>query len=251
MNEVLTIHPTYKCNLACSFCHQSRKYNDDILNIEILESILSNIKKPDIIYLMGGEISILPDKYISKLLTIVESFKVPIYIQTNLQIINSLLIKHNIIVSFDFENRPSYNITIQNMAMLDKFDITTIVSKNLINTTINKIENFYVTLNNLNTIKFLPYIHINGVNDSEQIITADEFAYFIEKIGLNKKLKIAKPYDKSNDVIITPNGNIVYSSCVTSLKSDCNNCDINWCDIKNIVFQSDAKNCKYKKLIWK
>lgn len=253
MKKVLTIHPTYYCNFDCFFCHQKDYEKESFLSIEKLKEILPKIPKDlSMIYLMGGEVSVLPDKYLTELLALLDDFKVPIYIQTNLFKVNPILLKHNLVVSYDFESRPRYETVLKNIMLLDvPYSITTVANRSLLNQGAKNLVHFYSMLHNLQGVKFLPY-KVEDLNDKE-FITVNEFADFInEMVALKPTFRISQldsDCERSEDIIITPTGQLESDSCIPHPKSKCLQCDLfHKCDIRSLGVQLEDE-CRYKQFL--
>lgn len=102
----ISINPTYKCNLNCPFCYL--KHNSKIMDLDKLETKLTEISlKYDIdsIDLYGGEICLLPDDYLMKLILICKKYVDIIGVITNYTIDKKWLFDRNDIdlsVSWDY-----------------------------------------------------------------------------------------------------------------------------------------------------
>lgn len=258
MNYTLTIHPTYICNFACDFCHQN-EYGDsrDYLDLDLLGQVLSTIDKPiNRICLMGGEVSVLPDKYLIRLLDMVETYNVPIGTQTNLFKINPLLLKHDITVSYDFDARPQYEKVFQNMLMLEKpYDITTVISRKVFRKDINELFAFYSSLRNLRLLKLLPQkATFKGDPNSP---TVEEFTSFIKTfIKLNPSFEVSQKdasFSEDKDLIIAPDGTLHtdrWHGTQIVETSVCYTCSFrDKCDIKGLISPDSEETCDYKKFL--
>lgn len=251
--KVLTVHPTYYCNFDCFFCHQKNHEKESFLSIEKLKEVLPNVPKDlTMIYLMGGEVSVLPDKYLTELLALLEEFNLPIHIQTNLFKVNPILLKYKLVVSYDFESRPRHDTVLKNIMLLEvPYSITTVANRSLLNKGAKNLVYFYSMLGNLQGVKFLPY-KVEDLNDKE-FITVNEFADFIsEMLALKPKFRISQidsDSERGEDIIITPTGQIEPDSCVPHPKSKCLQCDMfEKCDIRSLGVQLED-DCRYKQFL--
>lgn len=254
--EVIIV-PTFKCNFDCSYCSQKfDKNNTTIMDLDKLEAELKKIKITSIC-LLGGELSILPKEYLDKLLNIVEQHNVSIDVFTNLYNIVPRFQKYNLYVSFDFHLRQYYNVVFSNMMLLDKFSISTTVTKSLLNMDTNKIVNFYNSFENLNRVIFNHY-HTNKHNRIEST-TNEEYVDFIIRIKKsNPKFTIENLLKKQNPTL----GKIVLDPDFSGLSQyakledrssidllDCINCDfICNCTIKYSMPQNNNNKCIVRKL---
>lgn len=106
MKIQISINPTYKCNMNCSFCYL--KHTPKVLDLEKLENKLKDISlKYDIdsIDLYGGEICLLPDDYLLKLILLCKKYVDIIGVITNYTIDKKWLFDRNDIdlsVSWDY-----------------------------------------------------------------------------------------------------------------------------------------------------
>lgn len=106
MNHI-SICPTYKCNLSCSFCYQKGFNKNSLLNLDILDEKLKSLCKPFTdIEIYGGEISILPDNYLIEIFDICKKYSSKISTVTNFVHINPILFDYPISTSIDFDYRP-------------------------------------------------------------------------------------------------------------------------------------------------
>lgn len=258
----LHIFPTYQCNFTCKFCYQEEYKNTAILDICKLESTINKIKTDkncdfSMVTLMGGELSTLPDDYIEKLMTIIESLGVPIQIFTNLYEIKPRLLKHSVFVSWDFDDRDHYDSVYKNMLLINrKFDISTVVSSKLLNKKIDDIVAFYSSISNLDRVYFSffkPTIY-----NTEMSTTFDQYVDFIEKIkNSNANFKIyqtTKPILSDKRFLrIDPYLNVkqdIDFGIEEIISSDCNNCDsLKYCEYYQLVKSNNFKSCRYRAIL--
>lgn len=129
----MNIYPSYKCNISCSFCGIHKLKGKTIDLNWIYEQLLEHPILRSNINILGGEPSILPERYQEDLINIcIElSGEKPYYI-TNLYKISPFLRKCKPIISYDF-NLREYNC-LNNILTLDfPFAISTILTSYLVN----------------------------------------------------------------------------------------------------------------------
>jgi MoaA/NifB/PqqE/SkfB family radical SAM enzyme len=83
----LTICPTYNCNLNCNFCYLTNLDKKQLLDLNKLNNQLNEISKfyyINEIDVYGGEITILPNRYINELFDICFKYVKEVNIVTNL-----------------------------------------------------------------------------------------------------------------------------------------------------------------------
>ena len=156
----LSLNASYKCNFSCNFCYLSKEQLRDKQKITLieLEKILEQInsyKKISSIDLYGGEIGILPIKYLLQLDKILQKYVNSINIITNLSIINPYFLFDNISLSVSYDSifRQNNDKVFENIKLVNKdISILTLAIPEILN--INIVD-FINKLNSSSNIKSL------------------------------------------------------------------------------------------------
>lgn len=85
----ISINPTYNCNFSCQFCYLKGLNKETFLDLNILKNQLKDLSlnyNIQYIDIYGGEIFLLDDQYLKKLIHIIKQYVKKIYIVTNLSI---------------------------------------------------------------------------------------------------------------------------------------------------------------------
>lgn len=127
MELAISINPTYKCNLNCNFCYLKELHNDCLMNLNILNEQLkyiSQFHKIKYIDLFGGEITLLDEQYIFKLIQICEYYTKNISLMSNFIKLPKWIYKLNypIGTSWDYKFRQGNEIILNN---IDNFYLKT------------------------------------------------------------------------------------------------------------------------------
>lgn len=261
----LHLFPTYQCNFTCKFCYQEEYKSVARMDLDKLPAILDGIKRDKDcdfarVTLMGGELSTLPDDYIEKLMTIVESLNVPIQVFTNLYKPKKRLMTHSVFVSWDFDAREQHNTIYQNMLLMDRdFDTSTVVSKKIINKPIEEIVAFYSSISNLKRayfsfFKLTPYNVGMGT-------TFDEYLDFIERLQAAPKdfvvYQLSRPLLSDKfflrvDPYLNVEQSVKFGDKEKLLTSGCRSCDqLPYCEYYTLVKSTDSSTCRYRKILEK
>ena len=124
MKVAISVNPTYKCNLNCDFCYLKNSHNSNLMDLNKLDEQLSYIyNKYDIKYieLYGGEITILEEDYLTKLMNICEKYSDNVEIVTNFVKPNNWLYKlfsnkdYRLGTSWDYKFRPQGDLILKNI----------------------------------------------------------------------------------------------------------------------------------------
>ena len=115
----ISINPTYACNLDCSFCYLKDLHDKTIMDLDLLEKQLEDISQIyEFVYidLYGGEITILPEDYINRLISIIEKYTSEISLVTNLIKVPEWLYrcKYQFCASWDYIYRPKHELVLKN-----------------------------------------------------------------------------------------------------------------------------------------
>lgn len=152
----LFIIPSYVCNFNCDFCSQkTRKSNKRKIDLPKLEEALDKIYSENgfsHITLLGGEVSVLPDKYLTELMRILDKYDCDLGVQTNLFRLNPILSKYKMGVSWDPTKRQSVDRVFQNILSLEAFTLDTIVTPEVIKEGPERLVRFYESLTNLKSV---------------------------------------------------------------------------------------------------
>lgn len=250
--EIIII-PSFKCNFNCSYCIQiPDKTNTKLMNLDRLKTELDKYIF-DEITLLGGELSILPEDYLNKLLDLLETYNKPIYIFTNLYNIIPRFEQHKLFVSWDFELRMHVDRVLNNMFLLSDFSISTTVTKTLLRKDIKEVVQFYENFKNLRVVEFNAY-HLNEKNHKEATST-EEYAGFLKAIKLAKPNFVVENFKRKKNnpfgdkLVLDPD--FSQTSFTSSLEDrsikeikDCINCDVaDYCSSKYSTAQDDYTKC--------
>ena len=224
---ILSINPTYYCNFRCDFCYLTEQQLSDrkLLSLNVLEKRIQEVLQYDVVDMVdlyGGEIGLLPEKYVNDLCDLLRHYEIDdINIITNLSMVNDVIRNPDlyITVSYDFDCREQHERVWNNMFQLDKqFSILILASKDLIKKDVDEMIMQLNLLKNLNSVEIKPY-STNQANAHN--VTHRDFELFVQKwieSGIDKnfqfvnELNIQKSLSKernafSNDhVYITPEG---------------------------------------------
>lgn len=126
-NIELSINPTYACNLNCDFCYL--KHSPEILDLAVLEDKLNDISTKwtiTVIELYGGELCLLDDLYLLKLLMLCKKYTTNISVTTNFTIDKPWLFSRKDIqlnVSWDYKYRPNGDIVFEKLKQFNNIGI--------------------------------------------------------------------------------------------------------------------------------
>jgi len=113
--HVISLFPSYSCNLKCPYCYIPSFGDEHVLELEIIDKVLSEARKAldlESLDIVGGEPLLLPIQYLSRILRYAEKFRVGI--STNLTVRDSLKIEllkyvHIIQISMHLFRFSDYN----------------------------------------------------------------------------------------------------------------------------------------------
>ena len=181
----VSINPTYFCNFNCDFCYLSKEQLRDRTKathgqiMRRLEEIDVPISHVD---LYGGEIGLLPDEYLNKLIDDIKAeYNPTISIITNLSAVREVFLIDDIelSVSYDFDAREKQQIVLTNMMMLTRpFSVLTLASEKVINTDVDFMISTFNTLTNLKCVEIKPF---SSTTHRDQRVTDLEFEEFIKE----------------------------------------------------------------------
>lgn len=189
----LFIIPSYVCNFNCTFCSQkTRKDNRRKIDLEKLEEAIEKVDKENgisYITLLGGEVSVLPDKYLDQLMNIIDKYNVDLGIQTNLYKLNPRLLKYNLTISWDPTKRQSVDRVFQNILTLEKFTLDTIVTQEVIDEGAQSLVQFYESLANLKAVGLNFYMTSYIAKNAD----VQKYVDFLREVkALNPKFPVAQ-----------------------------------------------------------
>lgn len=181
----VSINPTYMCNFNCDFCYLSKEQLNDRKTATLgvimkrLEEIEESITHVD---LYGGEIGLLPDEYLNKLIDDIKAeYNCSISIITNLSAIRDVFLRPDIdlSVSYDFDAREKEQTVFTNMLKLErKFSVLTLASEKVISNDVSYMISALNSLTNLIAVEIKPF---SSTTHRQQKVTDIEFEEFIKK----------------------------------------------------------------------
>ena len=188
---VLSINPTYYCNLRCSFCYLTPEQLGDKrrLDLEDLEARIDEVQTAGYVIthvdLYGGEVSLLPPEYVHEIKTLLYSRGITdIVLNSNLTAVNEITLDESfeLSVSYDFKAREMHERVFANMLSLPRwFDVLILASRELIdNVSVDEIVQHFNLLNNVRAVEVKPYSE-NQANS--QGVRFDEFEELVYQIA--------------------------------------------------------------------
>lgn len=225
MSFTVSINPTYFCNFNCDFCYLSETQLKDrkVASLADISQRLTEVEeKITHIDLYGGELGLLPDSYLNKLIDLCKQWTDSICIITNLSAIRPVFLREDIqlSVSYDFDAREKEQIVFNNMLKLQKpFSVLILASEKVIQNDVNFMISALNSLGNLQAVEIKPF---SSTTHRKQKVSDIEYEQFIMKwidspieknwqfINQDKiELCLEGEYNAFSDdhVYITPNGN--------------------------------------------
>ena len=177
----MNIFPSFACNFQCKFCHISKMDKGELLDLDWLESNLKDMPVPKKIGILGGEPSILPDEYLSRLISLCyqKNGKAP-QMYTNLYKISPFINDVELMVSYDPGSRQARRQVFQNMLLLQKpFTVSTIVTKAVVEAGVDKLLQMVRRVKNIKQIHLSSYAAFSDCEDLRP--TPEELATFCEE----------------------------------------------------------------------
>lgn len=264
----MLVQPLYDCNLACDFCCMP-KQNSSRLDLNFLERVLTSIDFPiKEIIITGGEPSLLPNSYQTRLVEICSTHTNtrPI-MYTNLTKIPFVGSDVDLYVSYDFGLRQCTNQVITNLYLLNhQFTLTTVLTDYIVeHVGVDRLIEFANKFNNLKRYQLVPFFKSQYVtNDRTPDYNKFEaFIFDLYQKDVDGKFSITpftvKPrYEDFDDVIMITPTNKFQLSCV-DFKTPC----VDTIDaLKHIYFENRRRdlcsscgynlNCykMYKEKLW-
>lgn len=247
MKIQISINPTYKCNLNCPFCYL--KHTQKVMELNKLENKLSEISSQydiESIDLYGGEICLLPDDYLMKLILLCKKYVNIIGVITNYTIDKKWLFDRNDIdlsVSWDYVFRD------RNDEVLERIKNTK-RELGIILTSPELYDKKYEVIDILNKLEGNYYIDIKPCMPSENnqckcdLKKYQEFVLFMIS---NSKHKVLNQYylDNPPNNLKTPHIFINPDCEVQKLKFNNNGEYFETTSDYNIELNDKCKSCKY------
>jgi len=224
---ILSINPSYYCNFRCDFCYLTEQQLSDrkMLPLDILEKRIVEVLQYDaidMVDLYGGEIGVLPEKYVKDMCSILHKHGIDdINIITNLSMVNDIIRDPSfyVTVSYDFDCREQHERVWNNMFMLPKvFSILILASKKLLDKNIDDMISQLNLLGNLSSVEIKPYstnqanAHDISHADFEKFVqgwiespVVKKFQ-FINEENIIKSIKGTRNAFSNDHVYITPEG---------------------------------------------
>lgn len=181
----VSINPTYFCNFNCDFCYLSKEQLRDrqTASIETIMKRLSEIDETIThVDLYGGEIGLLPDKYLNDLIDRIKAeYNPTISIITNLSAIRESFLRPDIdlSVSYDFDAREKEQIVFMNMLSLVRpFSILILASEKVIKHDADTMIHTLNCLTNLIAVEIKPF---SSTTHRKQKVSDLEYEKFIKE----------------------------------------------------------------------
>jgi len=180
----VSINPTYFCNFNCDFCYLSKEQLNDRQTASV-EKIMDRLSEIDEtithIDLYGGEIGLLPDEYLNRLIDNIKfAYNPTVSIITNLSAIREVFLRQDIdlSVSYDFDAREKEEIVFSNMLQLERpFSILTLASERVILNDPDYMINALNSLTNLTAVEIKPY---SSTTHRSQVVSDLQFEEFMK-----------------------------------------------------------------------
>jgi organic radical activating enzyme len=177
----LSVNPSYLCNFRCSFCYLTPEQlaDDAHASIASIEKRLQEVSQKYIIKqvdIYGGEIALLPEKYLSELLSKISA---PVNFVTNLSKVIDIFYdtKYSLSVSYDFKCRQSSDLVLNNMLMIPRdIHVLILASPQLLNESVEKMVRTLNMLQMVKSVEIKPYSR-NQANDHK--VFKDQYEAFI------------------------------------------------------------------------
>lgn len=141
---VLSINPTYYCNMSCGWCYLTPEQLADKgkVDLDVLRTRLETISQNYTIShvdVYGGEVTLLPKEYQRSFMDLVESFNpLSVNVVTNFTAPLSPILQEydvDVSVSYDHVARPNYDTVYQNLLLSShRVVILTLVSREFLDT---------------------------------------------------------------------------------------------------------------------
>ena len=224
----VSINPSYYCNFRCNFCYLTEQQLSDktLLSTGRIRDLMLSISKNTQITsvdIYGGEICLLPEKYLNELIDGCLEFTSDVNLVTNLSHIHSSFLRDDVTisVSYDFDAREKHELVFQNMMKLSRpYSIIVLVTPLVLQKAPADIINIFNSVASITDVELKPYSS-NQANSLK--VTNYQFdQYVIEWLQLLKQMRfnfinanwldsvLSKTRNMYSDdhLYITPNGHL-------------------------------------------
>ena len=188
----MNIIPSYRCNLSCPFCI-THKFNPNLLlDLDWFENELNNIDNLSHLNIIGGEPTLLDEKYLDNLIEICRhklNDKPDLY--TNLSIISPLFNKTKLHISLNPWIINQYKIFLKNIFLISQdFKINIVLTNKFIESDYINIINNLLKLKNLIEISLSFYAYFDNFNLEDYTPEVDKYIEFIYNISKIKDSRV-------------------------------------------------------------
>lgn len=168
----VSINPSYHCNLRCDFCYLTPTQLGDKTRapLTVIKQRLDALASVDCIDLYGGEIALLPKRYLSDLIDLCLSYTDDVNIITNLTKIVSGFKDPRVTIStsYDFSAREQSDRVLANIVALGRsVSILTLVSREVLNTPQEEIIQLFNSLPGVHSVELKPYSSNQNTDQDE------------------------------------------------------------------------------------
>lgn len=224
---ILSINPSYFCNFRCEFCYLTKEQLADKnkLNLDDLSLLLDKVQqeyKVTHIDLYGGEVQLLPGKYLTELKTLLNSKGInDIVVITNLSTVGSFILEEDIelSVSYDFSAREHHDHVFSNMLSLPKwYNVLVLASRKLLDTiTVDEFVNTFNLLSQCRCVEIKPYSENQANNHDVKFSEYEDYVWQVlthpdRKFHFENESQIIRSVNgernafSDDHLYITPNG---------------------------------------------
>ncbi len=223
----VSINPTYYCNFRCDFCYLTEQQLSDVkcLPISKMEKLLDELERRhydiDVIDLYGGELGLLSNDYLERLIDLCLKRTPVVNIITNGSAIRPAFLRPDVelFISYDFAAREKHQVVLQNMLKADRdINIITLATPLVMSYSVDYMINTLKHIKNLKSFEIKPYSP-NQANrydfnnkDYEQfiqefIVKTKNVPYtFINRLNLDNTLASTRRSYSDDHIYITPQG---------------------------------------------
>lgn len=268
----LSIAPTYKCNMHCSFCYLTKRQrtSEECLNLSLLNERIKELEgsgyEIEHVDVYGGEISLLSEDYLNELFDMLLTHSSSVNAVTNLLQPNMALWRLDIdlSVSFDWHARPHAEDVLMNIRTIPRdVSILSLATDELMNKPIKDIVDILNWCSNIKSFEIKPYSR-NQNNDLEN--TDGEYEKVIQNLiehplkrfdFVNEEhiqLCLDKEYNSfsNNHIYVTPESQFAVLDFDENDKEFFKTIDLSdyeeWCaaERRRVESTEPCKNCEFK-----